>query len=401
MKIAIIGGGTVGGLTAGHWNRWSRGEEIEWIISPDIAPVTVGEGTTRVVPAALDTLFKFSYSDLEAVGGTVKLGIIKEGWGNGARFINPFSLGQSGIHMTATKLHDWMRDKLSGSIKITDKTISSHDDVEADYIVDCTGTPKDFGDAFHKSESIPVNAVYVTQCPWDSPQFLHSLTIGRPYGWVFGIPLQNRCAIGYLYNKDINTLQEVKEDVKNIFDQFKLTPSDQTLSLSFGNYRRKQNFHDRGYYNGNASFFLEPLEATSLSFATNMNSYGWSRAHESMPPEIANQWYTNHLFEIETMIMTHYIAKSKFNTPFWDHANERAARHLEKAAQTSRFRELVEKIRHKPKWIVDKNEYGAWYAEMWIDQLQHLGIFDTFVGAVPRNFSGLNSHGTRIIGAAL
>ena len=59
-----------------------------------------------------------------------------------------------------------------------------------------------------------------------------------------GIPLQNRCSIGYMYNNKINSLEEVKEDVKNIFEEFNLQPSETTNAFSFKNYYRNTNFED-------------------------------------------------------------------------------------------------------------------------------------------------------------
>ena len=68
-----------------------------------------------------------------------------------------------------------------------------------------------------------------------------------------------------MFNSDINSLDEVKEDVKDVFEQYNLVPSDKTNFLQFKNYSRKVNFQGRVSYNGNASFFFDPLEATSIT----------------------------------------------------------------------------------------------------------------------------------------
>jgi hypothetical protein len=88
------------------------------------------------------------------------------------------------------------------------------------------------------------------------------------YGWVFGIPLQNRISIGYLYNSDINSIEDIKKDIQNVFDEYHLTPSEKTQNFSFNSFYRKNNFSSKVIYNGNASFFLEPLEATSTGLST-------------------------------------------------------------------------------------------------------------------------------------
>jgi hypothetical protein len=91
------------------------------------------------------------------------------------------------------------------------------------------------------------------------------------HGWVFGIPLQKRISIGYLYNDKISSLEEVKEDVKNTFKEYNLNPSKITNHIKFQSFYRKENFKNRIIYNGNASFFIEPLEATSTSMSTDIN----------------------------------------------------------------------------------------------------------------------------------
>ena len=101
------------------------------------------------------------------------------------------------------------------------------------------------------STKIPVNNAYVTQCNWGNIRLDHSLTIARPYGWVFGIPLQNRVSIGYLFNDKFNTVEDIKEDVKYIFERFNLTPTDKTNHIKFSNYYRKENFTNKMAYAGN------------------------------------------------------------------------------------------------------------------------------------------------------
>ena len=102
---------------------------------------------------------------------------------------------------------------------------------------------------------IPVNEAYVVNCSWDSPTFSKTLCIAKSYGWVFLIPLQNRCSVGYLYNKNylIEALKVLTKEYVKI--------SGQKIFISGGD----NNFTENVSYNGNASFFLEPLEATSLN----------------------------------------------------------------------------------------------------------------------------------------
>jgi tryptophan halogenase len=261
-----------------------------------------------------------------------------------------------------------------GKINIVEKNVSA-ENVDADYVMDCSGKPSNYDD-FNLTESIPVNSVHVTPCYWDHARFKHTLTIARPYGWVFGIPLQNRCSIGYMYNNNINTLEEIKEDVKQVFADYNLIPSDDCNSFSFKNYYRKENFTDRIAYNGNASFFLEPLEATSISLMTvicKMASDNWFK--KTYSPHY-NSEYTDYLQEIETVIMLHYFSGSVFKTKFWDFAQERGEQIIRRASNSPKFREFVNESLLDNNYLMRKSgDYGTWGKVSFKQNLENLNLY--------------------------
>ena len=184
MKLAIIGRGTVGCISAAFFLR-NTDWEIEWYFDPDIKPLSVGEGS---FVGFADLLYKnvdFTYDSLKKVDGTIKTGINKVGWGD-KNFINNFPPPYIGYHFDAVKLQDYITTYLKDNrrIKFINKNVT-HDDIDADFIMDCSGKPKNLED-YNASEFIPVNSAYVTQCYWDYPKFSETLSIARPYGWIFG-----------------------------------------------------------------------------------------------------------------------------------------------------------------------------------------------------------------------
>ena len=330
-RIAVIGRGTAGSQAVIHFLRHQTNCEIQWYFDDNIPPQTVGEGATLSLPQSLFENINFNYQDLDKIDATIKLGIYKEGWGKGDAFYHDFVPPTCGLHFNAVALQEYISEQVTGKVeKIVKHVESDCSDVDADYIMDCRGKPKSY-DEFNKSKYIPVNAAYVTQCEWEYPKFQYSLTIARPYGWVFGIPLKNRCSIGYLFNRNINTLDEVKDDVCNIFEQYDLTPSDNTNYLEFENYYRKQNYTDRVVYNGNTSFFLEPLEATSIYLMHVIQRGAFDLWNGNMILDEALYNYRVAVHEIETMIMMHYCAGSKYDTPFWAYAQDRGEQSIRNA----------------------------------------------------------------------
>ena len=332
MKITIVGRGTAGCMSAAYFARHS-GCEIDWYYDPNINPQAVGEGSNLSLPSRLQDCVNFSARDFSKIDGTIKTGIWKDGWGKGMKpYLHDFPAPATSIHFNAIKLQEYVESKISNFVNIKKENVDIKN-IDSDFILDCSGKPKDYTD-YCMSKYIPVNSVFVTQCYWDFPRFNHTLTIARPYGWVFGIPLQNRCSIGYMYNKDINSLEEVQEDVKQVFEQYDLIPSEDTNSFSFKNYKRRNNFDGNIAYNGNASFFLEPLEATSFG---NVDSINYTTL---------NYWFSNHSLDIserkyhsiidstENIIMLHYYAGSDFVSDFWEYAEERGRKCLEYADES-------------------------------------------------------------------
>ena len=292
------------------------------------------------------------------------------------------------MHFNARGLQKYIFEKVKDKVTLIEHNIKSQD-IDADYVMDCSGRPDSF-ENFITPSYIPVDSVYVTQCYWEYPRFNHTLCIARPYGWVFGIPLQNRCSIGYLYNTNINTKEEIQEDVKNIFDQFNLNPSMDTNSFTFGNYYRKRNYDGRITYNGNASFFLEPLEATSVGVMDHIQRASWDLWHGNISEEHANLKYNTLLKEIESVIMLHYFAGSKYNTEFWKFAQERAVRCIEESSKDVNFMQVYSesKAAETANMCPTSIEYGLWQSIAFNQNIKGLGIESKLDNVIYGSFTG-------------
>lgn len=385
-KLVVLGRGTAGAQAMAHYHRWMPNCDFEWHFDPNIPTQPVGEGSLLSLPKNLTRSLGFGYRDLKHIDGTFKIGIYKEGWGTqGTEFFHDFPPSEVAYHFNAIRLQDFVFDKLKDKVKIVE-TNETAQDIDADFVMDCSGRPKSY-DAFDMSEHINVNAVHVTQCFWDYPRFQYTLNIARPYGWVFGIPLENRCSVGYMYNKDINTLEEVKEDVKYIFEKYNLTPSDTTNSFSFFSYTRKKNYEGRIAYNGNASFFLEPLEATSLGVMDDIqrNAFDfWTGVKTETQVE---QEYKTSLKEIEVFLMMHYLDGSPFKTKFWDFAKERAEKCFANINQDKSFVSIYQKTRHLRdllECVKLSDTYGQWWAHSFVQNITGIGLYNTLDAYINR-----------------
>lgn len=377
-KLTIIGRGTAGCLAAAYFAKQTDWE-IDWVFDPSIKQQAVGEGTNLKIPRQLDADLDFNVVELQKLYGTPKLGIRKINWGTKSKdFTHTFPGSMHGYHFNAVMLQDYIIGKLSESrVNFQNYHVKNSADLDCDYVIDCSGKPSNFVD-YEIRDEIPVNAVSVTQCYWDGVRFTQTLTIARPYGWVFGIPLLNRCAIGYMYNKDINTLEEIQKDVQSVYEEFNLQPSQDGNKFTFGNYIKNTNHTDRVAYNGNASFFLEPLEATSLGVVVDINKNALDVFNKKMTTDQANTYYKNELNNISNMIMLHYFAGSTFKSEFWDTAVEKAKKYLTKSHQFPGFTKMINACnlsKNKQDFMFSSlGEIGTWPGRSYIQNLENLGI---------------------------
>lgn len=380
-KVCILGAGTQGSISAAYWNRHSTAE-IDWVFDSSIPAMSVGEGTTARIPQVLNELVGFNYSDLEKLRGTPKLGLDKKYWSNCEGFNEDFAAGSIGMHFTAVEFQKYMIDKMNVSrVKMHDRNVKTHDDIDADLIVDCRGAPQDLDDNYNTELTIPVNTASIVQCSWEAPKFLRTLTIAMPFGWIFGIPLQDRCSIGYVHNNNFCTPEQVQEGIDVILDTYGLTATSELRTISFNNYTRKTNFTERVYYNGNASFFLEPLEATSLTFGSYINEKALELYLDDVTLDGANTWYNSFASEIETVIMYNYFVGSMFDTDFWQYASSQGRTKLTDAfVNDPQFKMLMLEVIKRPEFpnlipfeYPYEHPYGTWSSSIWKQNITHLG----------------------------
>jgi hypothetical protein len=386
--IAVVGRGTAGSFSIPTLSNRFPEDEIHWYFDPTVSPQAVGEGSTIPVPKYLYQTFGMTYEDILNVNGTLKSGVLKKNWGTkNESFFHDFKPPTAAIHFSATDLQEYILKKsqsiLGSRLKIIEGSVD-YNNVDADFIINSSGKPSSYED-FLRPEYIPVNSAYVTQCYWDFPRFSHTLAIASKYGWIFGIPLQNRCSIGYIYNSNITTKEEIIEDVFSTFEDLGLTPSSTTNSLSFENYYRKQNYEDGGRiaHNGNASFFLEPLEATSTGLMFKIQNEASDIWSGYLSVDEASSRYTKEIQDIELMIMLHYAAGSKFKTDFWEFAQERAIKKIESYKNNDKFKEIYSVIRDKatfydanqlPEKFLKYGDFGSWPVSSYLVNIERLGI---------------------------
>jgi tryptophan halogenase len=382
-KIAIKGRGTAGAFAMTHFLRWTN-DEIDWYFDPNKPTQAVGEGTNLSFPIAMFRNIGFHHTDLNKLDGTFKRSVYKKGWGkSGQQFEHNFLPPNIPVHINCLKFQDYILDYVKNNPRV--RVIAenkNNDDIDADYIMDCSGRPTSYDD-YHISEYIPVNSFYAIQCSWEKPTFDYTLTIARPHGWIFGIPLQTRCSMGYLYNKSLSSIEDVKDDLLSAIDEYGkiygFEPSENQGGFDFVNYYKKDNFNDRVVYNGNASFFLEPMEASSIGMMDLTQRFAFDYWYESHSHEEVQERYMRHIHNTEHFLGMHYAAGSPFETPFWNHAEKLGLSCMERAVKNEEFMYFYENSKQylnvHDGMIPPYPEYSFWWMGSFALHLPIMGLY--------------------------
>ncbi len=314
-RLSIIGRGTVGCLNALKFSN--LGYDIDWYHDPEKLALSVGEGTDLALPKFLSKELNLSYDDLFKLDAHYKQGIEKINWGS-KPFTHLFGIGYMALHINANKLQNYICEHIKDKVNIIEKKVDSKLET---FTIDCSGIPTLSKDQF-ETPPIPVNKAYVVQCPWDKPTFDKTICIAKSYGWVFLIPLQNRCSVGYIYNSQYAEFDKLQNELSSILKDYNLMAKEGNI-MPFENFYRKNNFSNNLVYNGNASFFLEPLEATSLNTSISIINQTHKMLCDSTP-EVENKRYENLLKETVDIIMLHYLVEPPIKNAFWEMANYKA-----------------------------------------------------------------------------
>lgn len=368
-KLSIIGKGTAGILAVNHFASYTNPDELEIECYYDSSKPeqTVGEGTTVDFPETLNNTQGLEFHDIfKLCNGNFKTGIHYIGWGK-KDYMHTFPMPNVSIHFNAVMLQKLILQKNKSRVKFIDKAVT-HNDINSDFILDCSGKPKDNKD-FYKAKYIPVNSALVYQCKWNYPKYSHTLCIAGKYGWIFGIPLQDRISFGYLYNKDINTIEEIDKELLKLIDQYEETPNEKYLHLEFDNYYRKVNFTENIGYNGNASFFLEPMEATSIATIDDINRYTFDILFNRNELDFVNNKYNKWFKEVQDIITLHYLAGSKYNNKFWKHAKK-----LAEDCYNDKSQLLKDILENKKNPLFRINNYGTWGLNSFNQNIDGLGL---------------------------
>jgi tryptophan halogenase len=254
--------------------------------------------------------------------------------------------------------------------KIDQLVLSNGNIVQGDLYIDATGFSRvlisKLGAKWRDfSSKLPLTSALAYSVPKDDIIQPYTSATTYPSGWHWTIPLQNRKGCGFLYNADIDTVEDIKKYLPdNAYDvrTIKFTPG--CLDRSFiGNCLAV----------GLSSGFVEPLEATSIH-STIIQLWLWvkdfhsNNGHLSHAEKLWNKHHNDYWHSVLDWIQLHYCnvsAKGKF----WDH--------MATVERTERVKEILDlcKLRTPRSGDLD-NPYLIWQHSLTMNILQGNNVLD-------------------------
>lgn len=351
-RIAIIGAGTSGYLTAFYLAKNYPDKEIVWTYPEENSPIGVGEALIPDVSHFLNDLGISHRDIIKHCNGTLKLGILFDGFNQeGEKFTFPFGIGQTekynsssldrmiatnkvpdniyeygdiSVHFRASDILKYM-DTLVGQFKnltIIRKDATADDAKGFDLVIDSTGFKKlltNWDDNFVEiSDKVPNNRALVFRHAYTDKQVQcvpYSIFKAANNGWIWNIPLGDQLAVGYVHCDKFDVMDEFVEYVQQ---KFHLTVDKKdigTVRMRTG--RNKIHMKDNVVAIGLCSAFIEPIESTGLYLTTSALKRLTRYIDGSLNENNYNQETNDEFDGVMNFIIAHY-KYSKRSNEYWN-----------------------------------------------------------------------------------
>ena len=211
------------------------------------------------------------------------------------------------------------------NLTITRKILEYQDQVECDWLIDCTGFKRAFVNKYYDDNFVSIQdkipndraLVFRTKIP-DDMRLPYTTCIGMQHGWVWNIPLKDEIGIGYVHQSKYDVHDEFLDYIQE--KGFKATKENiREVNMVTGrNKHHYKEMPDKQIVSiGLSSSFIEPMEATGLY----MTVFGIRQLDLLMNGHITPIEYetaVNHEFDtIVEFIVAHYKYSTRTGE-YWD-----------------------------------------------------------------------------------
>ena len=356
-KTAVVGRGTAGSLAAASVTNFhsDSDHELHHIYDSRIPVIGVGEGSWPSLVQELQRLTSLPHESVQQrLNGTRKYGVAFEGWGRRNRDFTHYFTPQQvsyAYHLSADVMADLLHARTRArhiDAKVTNITrvedgaqvaFEGRAPERYDLVFDARGFPRELRPDQHIDISfIPTNTAVIRRCPeiikdeTDGPVRQHTYTraVARPHGWVFVIPLTVHTSYGYIFNRNVSSLEDVEADFDEFLEADGVSEFEQRAVIQFPNFVHRQIYDGVIARIGNAAAFMEPLEATAIvSAQLQIGMVLQTRLkrpieHLDRDAPVVNRFLINNMLGYGLFVGWHYSCGSTYDTEFWRFARDQA-----------------------------------------------------------------------------
>ena len=394
-RIAVVGRGTAGSLAAASVTRLHpySDYELDHIYDSRIPVIGVGEGSWPSLVEELQKLTNLPHETVQQrLNGTRKYGVAFEGWGRRNRDFTHYFTPQQvsyAYHLSADFMGELLAEGTCArhiDARVLDITrveggalveFEGRGPERYDLVFDARGFPRELHPDEHIDISfIPTNTAVIRRCPaiidsaHDGPVLQHTYTraAARPHGWVFVIPLTVHTSYGYIFNRDVTSVEEVESDFDAFLEADGVSEFEQRAVIPFPNFVHRRIFDGAIARVGNAAAFMEPLEATAIVSAQlqigMVLQIRLNRPAEHLERDApaVNRFLISNMLCYGLFVGWHYSCGSRYDSEFWRHARDHAWRQHRRAADPdavdcaalSKFEEMIGLL-NQP--VIDKADW--------------------------------------------
>ena len=214
----------------------------------------------------------------------------------------------------------------------------------ADLYVDCSGfasvlLEKTLGSPFTSyADYLPCDKAVVLQTQFKDPVkdcFPYTKATTMKAGWRFTIPTAKRTGNGYIYSSKYLTKEEAEKELRESVNEWEAPAK--FLDMKCGTH--KEIAVNNVCAVGLSAGFIEPLEATGITFTTavvrsltellNMNGNVWNAQSRNM----INRGFYEMAIEILAFVWAHYHFSKRNDTAFWQEIRQQKIEDLLPDAQ--------------------------------------------------------------------
>lgn len=381
-SITVVGGGSAGWITASFLaaqKKWA----VTLIESDNIPIIGVGESTIPGINDFMQAVGLTEQDLFDQCGAVRKYGIQHNDWREpGNTWMHMFCQDESQLneqfdwmhsYTCPTKSHRWayhldanrlatvLKDKCGKSLEIKhviddilDVAVDAHGVTEltgklgkytADLYVDCTGfrslIRSRLGSNYHYHDSLINNCALAGPGEYVNGQepLPYTQTFRMDYGWRWRISLQHRTGNGYVFNQNILSIEQAREEF------IAKTPgliADKIFQVPFENRYNPEPFKKNVVAIGLSCGFLEPLESTGLFLVHGMLNPLVKLVDDQRAPDKYNKIWNMIYKDISDFLSLFYRTSKVSHTDYWNTFNK-----VEKIAQPTYPQFLFSKYNYR------------------------------------------------------